>query len=46
MLDLLQRLKAEAHRLGFTHLRITGKRFSGAKPGKEVNFIIDLTEIQ
>lgn len=46
MLELLQKLKVEAQQLGFNQLRITGLRFSGAKPGKEVDLLIDLTEIK
>jgi len=46
MLELLQKLKAEARQLGFTELRITGLRFSGAKPGKEVDLLFDLTEMK
>jgi RHS repeat-associated protein len=44
MLELLQKLKVEAQQLGFKQLRITGLRFSGANPGKEVDLLIDLTE--
>jgi RHS repeat-associated protein len=46
MLELLQTVKADARGLGFTKLRITGLRFSGAKPGKEVDLLFDLTEIK
>jgi hypothetical protein len=46
MLQLLQNLKDEARRLGFEQLRITGLRLSGAKPGKEVDLVFDLTEIK
>jgi RHS repeat-associated protein len=44
MLELVQKLKVEAQQLGFNHLRITGLRFSGAKPGKEIDLLIDLKE--
>ena len=46
MLDLLQNLKAEARGLGFDELRITGLRYSGAKPGKAVDLIFALKEPQ
>jgi RHS repeat-associated protein len=46
MLELLGRLKVEAGRQGFKELRITGLRFSGAKPGKEVDLLIDLREFR
>jgi hypothetical protein len=44
MLKLLKAFGEEARQLGFTELRITGRRFSGANPGKEVDILIDLTK--
>jgi RHS repeat-associated protein len=44
MLDPVNQLKAQARELGFTELRITGLRLSGAKPGKKVDLLLDLTE--
>ena len=37
---------AEGRQLGFTDLRITGLRLTGARPGKTVTFVFNLTEIK
>jgi RHS repeat-associated protein len=46
MMELVQKLKVEARELGFTQLRITGVRLTGANPGREVDIVIDLTEVK
>ncbi len=38
------RLAREAHALGFRQLRVTGRRLSGANPGRLVDLTIDLGE--
>jgi hypothetical protein len=38
------RLAREARALGFRQLRVTGRRLSGANPGRLVDFTIDLGE--
>jgi len=44
VIELRAQLAAEAKSLGFESLRITGKRLTGAKPGKLVDVTIDLTK--
>jgi hypothetical protein len=45
VIALARRLGQEARALGFAELRITGVRYSGASPGKEVDIRIDLTRL-
>ncbi|MCO5068798.1 MAG: hypothetical protein M9910_08995 [Kiritimatiellae bacterium] len=44
VMALRAQLAAEAKSLGFESLRITGKRLTGANPGKLVDVTIDLTK--
>jgi RHS repeat-associated protein len=44
VMELLKTFGAEARQNGFTELRITGHRVSGANPGKQVDVLIDLTK--
>ena len=44
VLALRQQLADEAKQMGFEKLHITGLRYSGANPGKEVDLWIDLTK--
>jgi hypothetical protein len=43
LVRLRDALAAELAAMGFHRLRITGKRLSGASPGKSIAFTVDLT---
>ena len=43
VMALRDQLAGEAAKLGFESLRISGLRYSGARPGKYVDIVIDLT---
>jgi hypothetical protein len=43
VLSIRNQLVDEIRRLGFERLRLTGRRFSGAAPGRRVEIVIDLT---
>ncbi|MDX2226295.1 MAG: hypothetical protein SFY92_04255 [Verrucomicrobiae bacterium] len=44
VLALRNQLAEQARAMGFESLRITGKRLTGANPGKTVDVTIDLTK--
>ena len=43
VMTLARRLMGEARLSGFRELRLTGVRYSGARPGREVDLRLDLT---